>query len=193
MATYNLGQAAIVSKGAWSSSVNYAVLNTVKHNGGSFMAIAPNSNVEPGVTSGWATYWVSTALGIKAVSITAVDSSTAQATVTFSDGTTATSGTFNTAAVGPGAIGTTQIAQFAVTGGSTGKLALATVEQTNMANNSVGTAQIIDGNVTAAKLNADVNYSAIGLAANQVRTIKFGTATPTTDDISDGEIYLQYS
>lgn len=115
MATYNLGQVAIVSKGAWSSSVNYAALNTVTHNSGSFMATAPNSNVEPGVTSGWESYWVSMAKGIKTVTVTAVDASTAQMTVTFSDGSTVTSGTFGTASVGTNSVNTAAIQEHAVT------------------------------------------------------------------------------
>lgn len=127
---YILGQAAIVSKGAWSSSETYDALNTVTHNGGSYMAIAQNSGVEPGVASGWAASWVSMTKGIKSVAVTAVDSSTAQVTVIFSDGTTAVSGTFNTAAVGAGGIGTTELANRSVTGA---KIALSTVAAENLA------------------------------------------------------------
>lgn len=115
MATYNLGQAAIVSKGAWSSGTTYAALNTVTHNSGSFMAIATNSAVEPGVTAGWESYWVSMSKGIKSVAVTALNTSTAQMTVTFSDGTTAVSGTFNTAAVPPGSVGPDELDTGAVT------------------------------------------------------------------------------
>lgn len=115
MATYTLGQAAIVNKGAWSSSTPYAILNTVTHSAGSFMAIKASTGIEPGVTSGWATYWVAMAKGIKTVTVTALNSTTAQMTVTFSDGTTATSGTFNTAVVAPGAIGTTELGTGSVT------------------------------------------------------------------------------
>lgn len=162
MATYNLGQAAIVSKGAWSSSATYNVLNTVTHNGGTFMAIAPNSNVEPGVASGWATYWVPTALGIKTVVVSAVDSSTAQATITLSDGTSIVGGTFNTATVAAGSIGTEQLA-----------------------NGGVTTDKYADGSVTAEKLGSDILPSNVG--------IKYGTDTPTTSTISNGQIYLKYS
>lgn len=107
---YNLGQAAIVNKGAWSASVNYAVLNTVTHNGGSFMAIAANSSVEPGVTSGWANSWVPMAKGIKTVNIVADTTSTAHAVFTMSDGTTITGTTFNTSPVAAGSITDTEIA-----------------------------------------------------------------------------------
>lgn len=151
MATYNLGQVAIVSKGAWSSSANYAPLNTVTHNGGSFMAIAANSNKEPGVASGWATYWIAMAKGLKTISVT-VSGSTATISVTYTDGTTATVGTFSTTAVG---------------------------------DNSITTAKIVDGDVTAAKLGTDILPSNVG--------IKMGTAVPTTSDISPGQIYLQYT
>lgn len=162
MADYILGQAAIVSKGAWSASATYAVLNTVTHNGGSFMAIAANSNVEPGVASGWQTSWVLSTKGIKTITIAAVDSSTAQATVVFSDGTTVVGGTFNTAVVGDGSI-----------------------TQAKMASNSVGTTQLINGSVTAAKLGTDILPDNVG--------IKYGPNVPTTSDIpTSGQIYLKY-
>ena len=96
MATYTLGQVAIISKGAWSASVNYAPLNTVTHNGGSFMAIAANSNKEPGVTSGWETYWVAMSRGIKAIDIVGETTTTAHAVITLSDGTTVTGTSFST-------------------------------------------------------------------------------------------------
>ena len=152
MATYNLGQVAIVSKGAWSSSVSYATLNTVTHNGGSFMAIAPNSNKEPGVASGWATYWVAMSRGIQTVNIVGDTATTAHAVFTLSDGTTVTGSTFSTSGV---------------------------------PDNSVTTAKIVDGNVTAAKLASDILPINVG--------IKMGTATPTTSDISAGQIYLKYT
>lgn len=160
MASYTLGQAAIVNKGAWSSSVNYVLLNTVTHNGGSFMAIAPNSNVEPGVTTGWASSWVPMAKGIKTVAVTAVDASTAQVTITFSDGTTAVGGTYNTATVAAGSIGATELAT-----------------------DAVETAKIKNGAVTAAKLGSDILPVNVG--------IKYGSAVPTTSDISSGQIYLK--
>lgn len=135
---YNLGQAAIVNKGAWSSSASYAVLNTVTHNGGSFMAISANSSVEPGVTSGWANSWVPMAKGIKTIAITAVDSSTAQATVTFSDGTSVVGGTFNTATVADGSITDVKIV-------------------------STGITRIANGAVTAAKLGTDILPINVGI------------------------------
>lgn len=86
--TYNLGQVAIVNKGAYSSSTNYYPLNTVTNRGGTFMCKAACSNVQPGVTSGWRNYWVPTALGIYQTNVTA-DGDTITMTFTFSDGTTA--------------------------------------------------------------------------------------------------------
>lgn len=156
MSTFNLGQVAVISTGAWSSGANYVPLNTVTHNGGSFMAIAANTNKEPGVASGWATYWVPMAKGIKTVVIAATDSTHAQATITFSDGTTSTGAAFATNGV---------------------------------ADNSVTTSKIVDGNVTAAKLGTDILPSNVG--------IKMGTATPTagtgSNQISPGQVYLKYS
>lgn len=191
MATYNLGQAAIVSKGAWSSSATYAVLNTVTHNGGSFMAISPNSNKEPGVDTGWATYWVATSKGVKTVSIEAVTTTTARAVVTYSDGTTETGETFSTSGIPDDSIETTMVQDRSITGQ---KMALATILQENMADDSVGTDQIIngslstakyaDGSITAAKLDSSILPENVG--------IKHGTATPTTSTISNGQIYLKY-
>ena len=140
MASYILGQAAIVNKGAWSSANTYAILNTVTHNGGSFMAIAANSNVEPGVTAGWATSWVPMAKGIKTVAVTALDASTAQVTITLSDGTSIVGGTYNTAAVGAGSIGATELAT-----------------------DAVETAKIKNGQVTAAKLGSDILPANVGI------------------------------
>ena len=86
--TYNLGQVAIVSKGAYSSSGQHYPLNTVTNRAGTFMCIAACSNVEPGVTSGWQTYWVPTAIGIYDTDAT-IDGDEVTLTFTFSDGTTA--------------------------------------------------------------------------------------------------------
>lgn len=86
--TYNLGQVAIIHKGDYSASVQYAPLNTVSHRAGSFMCISSCINVEPGVTSGWDTYWVPTALGIYSTNVQAVGD-LVTVTFTFSDGTTA--------------------------------------------------------------------------------------------------------
>ena len=138
MASYELGQAAIVNKGAWSGSVSYTLLNTVTHNGGSFMCIAENSNKEPGVASGWATYWVNMAKGIKTVNIVADTTSTAHAVFTMSDGTTITGTTFNTSPVADGSITDAKIV-------------------------STGISRITNGAVTAAKLGSDILPVNVGI------------------------------
>lgn len=138
MDNYTLGKAAVVSKGAWSASASYSVLNTVTHNGGSFMAIAPSSNIEPGVNASWSAYWVAMAKGIKTVTVTAVNTSTARVTITFSDGTSVVGGTYNTATVADGSITDAKIV-------------------------STGISRIADGAVGAAKLGTDILPSNVGI------------------------------
>lgn len=104
MATFNLGQVAIVNKGAWASGTAYSLLNTVTHNGGSFMAIAANTGVEPGVASGWASSWAIMSKGIKTIDIVGDTTNTAHAVVTLSDGTTITGSSFSTLGVADGSI-----------------------------------------------------------------------------------------
>jgi len=191
MAQIPLGQAAIVSKGAWSSSAQYVALNTVTHNGGSFMALASNSNIEPGITSGWQSYWVATAMGVKTVTIEAVTTTTARAIVTFSDGTTATGNAFNTSGIPNNSIVTAMVQDRQVTGT---KMALDTIQQENMADNSVGTNQLIDGSVTTDKY-ADGSVTGGKLASTVLPSdvgFRYGTANPpTTADISNGQVYFQ--
>ena len=55
MATVNLGQAAIVSKGAYSAAASYAPLNLVTHNGGSYLCKRGCSHLQPGVSFPWPT------------------------------------------------------------------------------------------------------------------------------------------
>lgn len=43
--------------GAWSSATTYAVSDIVTNRGSSWVAILGSTNVEPGVTAGWDTYW----------------------------------------------------------------------------------------------------------------------------------------
>ena len=120
MATYNLGQAAIVSKGAYNSSTSYVPLNAVSHLGGAYLCKQACTGVEPGVASGWETYWMNMASGIKTYSITN-SGGIATVSITFTDGSTYST-TYPIPAV---------------------------------ANNSVDTAQLVDGSVTAEKLAAD--------------------------------------
>ena len=85
--TYTLGQAAVISRGAYSSSAQYVQLNTVSHRGGSFMCIQACSNIEPGVNANWRNYWVQTAIGVYSGAVTA-SGSNVTVTFTMSDGTT---------------------------------------------------------------------------------------------------------
>lgn len=120
MATYNLGQAAIVSKGAYNSGTSYVPLNAISHKGGAFLCKQACTAIEPTVTSGWETYWMNIASGIKTYTITN-SGGIATVSITFTDGTTYST-TYPIPAV---------------------------------ANNSVDTAQLVDGAVTTAKLGAN--------------------------------------
>lgn len=114
MAQYPLGKVAITNKGAWSSSTNYTVLDTVTRHGGSFMCIQNNSNKEPGVASGWQSYWIAMTLGIKAVAVQALSEDSVKIVITFSDATTYTSGEIQVTSIADGAVGTSQLASQAV-------------------------------------------------------------------------------
>ena len=168
MATYTLGQAAIINKGAYSSAASYTVLNQVTNLGGSWLCKAACSNIEPGVTSGWATYWTPASMGIKNVTVSS-NGGTNTMIITFSDGST-TSFPYPT----------TVIADTSITAAK-------------LADDAVITRTILDGNVTAAKLANDVNYSAIGLTANQVRTIYAGEEEPDAAVGANGDIFILYT
>lgn len=123
---YNLGQVAIINKGAYASATYYAPLNTVTHRGGTFMCITACSNIEPAVNANWRTYWVPTAIGIYSTTVTAPTTSTAKITFTFSDGTTA-SHTYNTTAQASGSVTNDSIGEtIAITKGGTGGTSAAT-------------------------------------------------------------------
>lgn len=120
MAQYTLGQVAIISKGAYAANTSYVALNVVTHRGGSFMCIAPCISVEPGVAGNWRSYWVPTAIGIYQTSVTAVTSTQARITFTFSDGTTAQH-TYSTTGVAAGSVTNTSIGEtISVSKGGTG-------------------------------------------------------------------------
>lgn len=88
---FNLGQVAIVSMGEYSSSTTYQPLQVVSHNSGSYLCIKANTTgKEPGVASGWRTYWQSMGLGIKNLSIASNSDWVVSFTVTYSDNTTFT-------------------------------------------------------------------------------------------------------
>ena len=151
MPTYSLGQVAIVNKGAWSSGTAYVRLNTVTHNGGSFMAIASSTNKEPGVASGWGSYWVAMSKGIKTIDIVADSTTTAHAVITLSDGTSVTGSIFNTSDVPDGSI-------------TTAKLGSKVVTAAKIADKTITAAQIADTTITAAKMASGVIPSAASVA-----------------------------
>ena len=198
--TVTLGQVSIISKGAWSSSTTYAVLEMVTNKGGSWLCKKANSNKQPGVTSGWATYWVQAAKGIDTIDVTSPSSGTVQMVINYSDGTNTTV-SYSSSAIAAGSIGTTELADGAVT---SAKIGTGEVKNTNIYDGAVTSAKIgtkevkttniADNAVTAAKLATNLTYTAVNLASNQVRVIKDGTASPpTTSDISNGQIYLSHS
>ena len=118
MAQYPLGKASISDKGAYSGLVSYTPLDLVTNNGGAFLCKAAASGIEPGVTTGWASYWTNVTKGIKAVAVTSPSTGTARVTITLSDGSTETLD-FSTTAVAAGSIGTTELDDGAVTGAKT--------------------------------------------------------------------------
>lgn len=164
MAVYNLGQAAIVSKGAYNAATAYKPLNVVSHLGGSFMCIASCTGVEPGVASGWNNYWQSTARGIRSYSVS-VSGSTATVNIVYTDGGTYST-TYSTAAVGENAVGTA-----------------------NLVNKSVTTAKIADGAVGATQLASGLSYTVVGLTAAQVIPMYTVNSVSEVGTSGDG-IYL---
>ena len=77
--------------------------------------------MEPGVTSGWQSYWMSLTKGLKDVEITSPATGKATITINFSDGTS-TAATIDTAAIGEGAVTGDMIADGAVSLMITGAL-----------------------------------------------------------------------
>lgn len=53
-----LGIVSPVPTGDWASNTVYQNLNIVRHNGASYIAKSSNTNIEPGVTVGWGSYWM---------------------------------------------------------------------------------------------------------------------------------------
>ena len=85
MATYTLGQAAYVNKGAYSASTTYAPLNTCLYDGGTWVALQSVTGVTPGSDS---TKWLCITQGVKSATVTASGGS-AIVTFTLTDGTQA--------------------------------------------------------------------------------------------------------
>lgn len=115
-------------------------------------------------------------------------SDTAGKWIIYNDGTT----TYvdNTIPATAGAVGTTNLANEAVT---SAKIAGGAVGTRELATGAVKSVVIANKAVTAAKIGTDVTYSTIGLTSSQVRTIYVGTSAPSSSTGSNGDIYLTYS
>jgi hypothetical protein len=55
---------ALAGTAAWSDSTTYSVNDTVYNNGHTFRCASGCTDVEPGVDSGWRTYWVQLTFGV---------------------------------------------------------------------------------------------------------------------------------
>lgn len=151
MATVNLGQAAIVSKGAYSAAASYAPLNLVTHNGGSYLCKRGCSNIEPGVSSTWQTYWVAATVGIRSFAKTGETADGMEYTATLSDNSTyvfvvKTAVDFPISVANGG------------TGATTAEAARANLGALSNANGAVGTANLADKAVNVAKLTNDARF-----------------------------------
>lgn len=151
MATVNLGQAAIVSKGAYSAAASYAPLNLVTHNGGSYLCKRGCSNIEPGVSSTWQTYWVAATVGIRSFAKTGETADGMEYTATLSDNSTyvfvvKTAVDFPISVANGG------------TGATTAEAARANLGALSNANGAVGTANLSDKAVGVAQLTNDARF-----------------------------------
>lgn len=151
MATINLGQAAIVSKGAYSAAASYAPLNLVTHNGGSYLCKRGCSNIEPGVSSTWQTYWVAATVGIRSFAKTGETADGMEYTATLSDNSTYVF-IVKTAVDYPISVAN------GGTGATTAEEARANLGALSNANGAVGTANLADKAVGVAQLTNDARF-----------------------------------
>ena len=151
MATVNLGQAAIVSKGAYSAAASYAPLNLVTHNGGSYLCKRGCSNIEPGVSSTWQTYWVAATVGIRSFAKTGETADGMEYTATLSDNSTYVF-VVKTAVDFPISV------ENGGTGATTAEAARANLGALSNANGAVGTANLADKAVGVAQLTNDARF-----------------------------------
>ena len=86
--TITLGKVSVSPKGAYSSTASYTFLDAVSHNGGAFLCLQNSTGVEPGVSSGWQSYWLETSVGIANVELSVPAEGQAQFIVTLSNGIT---------------------------------------------------------------------------------------------------------
>ena len=151
MATVNLGQAAIVSKGAYSAAASYAPLNLVTHNGGSYLCKRGCSNIEPGVSPTWQTYWVAATVGIRSFAKTGETADGMEYTATLSDNSTYVF-IVKTAVDYPISV------ENGGTGATTAEAARANLGALSNANGAVGTANLADKAVGVAQLTDDARF-----------------------------------
>ena len=151
MATVNLGQAAIVSKGAYSAAASYAPLNLVTHNGGSYLCKRGCSNIEPGVSPTWQTYWVAATVGIRSFAKTGENADGMEYTATLSDNSTYVF-IVKTAVDYPISVAN------GGTGATTAEEARANLGALSNANGAVGTANLADKAVGVAQLTNDARF-----------------------------------
>lgn len=151
MATVNLGQAAIVSKGAYSAAASYAPLNLVTHNGGSYLCKRGCSNIEPGVSPTWQTYWVAATVGIRSFAKTGETANGMEYTATLSDNSTYVF-VVKTAVDYPISVAN------GGTGATTAAAARANLGVLSNADGAVGTANLADKAVGVAQLTNDARF-----------------------------------
>ena len=114
MADYPLDKVSIRPRGAYTSNTTYNFLDAVQDRGGTWLSLVASKDIEPGVTSGWQSYWMALAQGIQSVDITSQETGKATITVTYSNGTS-TSITIDTSAIPAGGVGTNELAPGSVT------------------------------------------------------------------------------
>lgn len=173
MATVNLGQAAIVSKGAYSAAASYAPLNLVTHNGGSYLCKRGCSNIEPGVSPTWQTYWVAATVGIRSFAKTGETADGMEYTATLSDNSTYVF-IVKTAVDYPISVAN------GGTGATTAEAARANLGALSKANGAVGTANLADKAVGIAQLTNEARFGT-----------EFAISTPgSTPDLAWGNALI---
>ena len=160
--TYNLGQVAIISRGAYAAGTAYVPLNVVTHRSGSFMCITACTGIEPAVASSWRTYWVPTAIGIYSAVVTAPSDTTAKLTLTFSDGTTYEH-TYGTTGVADGSVTNSSLGEaISIAKGGTGATTAAAALTALGAQSKILECQVaISGSASSWTVTKDVNNNSL--------------------------------
>lgn len=106
MAQFNLGQVAIVPRGAYAAATTYNPLDAVSYQGGMYLCLQTTTGNAPTNT----TYWSVMTLGIQSVAAT-VSGTSISFTLTLSDNTTVTTPaqSITQTTVGDHVIGTQQL------------------------------------------------------------------------------------